>query len=208
MKLTLEQIDYEISTIRKEISKLSTKIAALSCEKTNLYNETIVPSIKNDPIKFIFNSKAQELSGIGYKEINKLKHNYIEQFVPVNEKDHISIDSHGIFEDSGLSVFDITIYSDSSDIELDNITKFFNHMIKLGYDVLPKEDYIQINCTSNDLSESGCLPLRIDKLTHICDFGCTIWSHFTKIKSDSLLNILKYIRLNYWYGEPYDNVED
>jgi hypothetical protein len=200
---TLDTISNEMNMLSKEINTLQNKYSKLRKEKELVYKNTIVPTIKHEPLLFIFNSKAQDQANMDYKEINQMKNDYISKYFVADKKHFGMLMAECCYEESGLNQFKISIYSDSSNSELKNMVKFFNHMINIGYDPLPKEDYIPIMCMSNDLSANGQLELRINKETSQCSFGIVRFGRFTENKNDSLFNILKYIRQEYWYGTPY-----
>lgn len=204
---TFDTINTEMNNLSKEINTLQNKYSKLRKEKELVYKNTIVPTIKNDPLLFIFNSKAQDQANMDYKEINQMKNDYISKYFVPDKKHYGMLMTECSYEESGLNQFKISIYSDSSNTELKNMVKFFNHMINIGYDPLPKEDYIPIMCMSNDLCASGYLELRINKETSQCSFGIGNFGRFRENKNDSLFNILKYIRAEYWYGTPYKDDE-
>ena len=200
-------INNEMIALSKEINKLQSKYSKLRKEKELVYKNTIVPTIKHEPLLFIFNSNAQDQANMDYKEINQMKNDYISKYFVPDKKHYGMLMAECAYEESGLNQFKISIYSDSSNTELKNMVKFFNHMISIGYDPLPKEDYIPIMCMSNDLCASGYLELRINKETSQCSFGIGNFERFRENKNDSLFNILKYIRSEYWYGTPYKDDE-
>lgn len=205
---TLDTINNEMNNLSKEINTLQDKYSKLRKEKELVYKNTIVPTIKNDPLKFIFNQKAHDQTNVDYyKEINQMKNDYISKYFVPDKKHYGMLKAECFYTESGLNQFLISIYSDSSNSELKNMVKFFNHMISIGYDPLPKEDYIPIMCMSNDLCASGYLELRINKETSQCSFGIGNFGRFRENKNDSLFNILKYIRSEYWYGTPYKDDE-
>ena len=204
---TLDTISNEMNNLSKEINTLQSKYSKLRKEKELVYKNTIVPTIKNDPLKFIFNQKAHDQTNMDYKEINQMQNDYIYKYFVPDKKHYGMLTAECCYKESGLNQFKISIYSDSSNSELKNMVKFFNHMISIGYDPLPKEDYIPIMCMSNDLCASGYLELRINKETSQCSFGIGNFGRFRENKNDSLFNILKYIRSEYWYGTPYKDDE-
>lgn len=204
---TFDIISNEMNNLSKEINTLQNKYSKLRKEKELVYKNTIVPMIKHEPLLFIFNQKAQDQANMDYKEINQMKTDYISKYFVADKKHCGMLKAECFYTESGLNQFKISIYSDSSNTELKNMVKFFNHMISIGYDPLPKEDYIPIMCMSNDLCASGYLELRINKETSQCSFGIGNFGRFRENKNDSLFNILKYIRSEYWYGTPYKDDE-
>ena len=175
-----------MNNLSKEINTLQNKYSKLRKEKELVYKNTIVSTIKNDPLKFIFNQKAHDQTNVDYyKEINQMQNDYISKYFVPDKKHYGMLKAECFYTESRLNQFHISIYSDSSNIELKNMVKFFNHMISIGYDPFPKEDYIPIMCMSNDLSASGCLELRINKETSQCSFGIVRFGRFSENKNDS-----------------------
>jgi hypothetical protein len=182
---TLDTINNEMNNLSKEINTLQNKYSKLRKEKELVYKNTVVPTIKHEPLLFIFNSKAHDQANMDYKEINQMQNDYISKYFVADKKHCGMLTAACVYEESGLNQFQFSIYSDSSNTELKNMVKFFNHMISIGYDPLPKEDYIPIMCMSNDLSASGCLELRINKETSQCSFGIVRFGRFSENKNDS-----------------------
>ena len=101
-------INNEMIALSKEINKLQSKYSKLRKEKELVYKNTIVPTIKHEPLLFIFNSNAQDQANMDYKEINQMKNDYISKYFVPDKKHYGMLKAECFYTESGLNQFQIS----------------------------------------------------------------------------------------------------